>query len=258
MLLTVHHRTEYSYDQPVGYGLTRLRLVPRSGPLQRVRHWALRIEGAEQQAAYRDHFGNEIRLLSTEGNPHRVTITASGQVETEDRAGVYGPHRRIAPLWLFRQATALTNPGPALRDLVAPLTTQGLVLAHDLMAAVGRAVAYRPGETHAATTAEDALSMGHGVCQDHAQIFVSAARLLGLPARYVSGYLRMTDRDAQTATHAWAEAHIDGLGWVGFDVSNQISPDDRYVRIATGRDYSDAAPIAGCDSARPRKACPSA
>ena len=83
------------------------------------------------------------------------------------------------------------------------------------------------------------------MCQDHAHIFIGAARALGIPARYVSGYLMMNDRIEQEAAHAWAEAQVDGLGWVGFDVSNGISPDPRYVRVATGRDYRDAAPVTG-------------
>jgi transglutaminase-like putative cysteine protease len=95
------------------------------------------------------------------------------------------------------------------------------------------------------TSAEAALAAGQGVCQDHAHIFIGAARLLGLPARYVSGYLMMDDRVDQEAGHAWAEAYVAGLGWVAFDVSNGISPDERYVRLATGFDYRDAAPVTG-------------
>ena len=95
------------------------------------------------------------------------------------------------------------------------------------------------------TTAEEAVANGKGVCQDHAHIFIAAARAADIPARYVSGYLMMNDRVEQDATHAWAEAHIDGLGWVGFDIANGISPDPRYVRVATGRDYRDAAPVTG-------------
>ena len=102
-----------------------------------------------------------------------------------------------------------------------------------------------PGKTYAATPAEDALSGGEGVCQDHAQIFISAARIAGVPARYVSGYLMMDDRVDQDAGHAWAEAWLPDLGWVGFDVSNGHSPDERYVRLATGLDYSQAAPLSG-------------
>ena len=89
------------------------------------------------------------------------------------------------------------------------------------------------------------MEQGGGVCQDHAHIFIAAARMLDIPARYVSGYLMMNDRIEQEATHAWAEAYVQNLGWVGFDISNQISPDTRYVRVATGRDYRDTAPITG-------------
>ena len=97
----------------------------------------------------------------------------------------------------------------------------------------------------AESTAEDALAAGRGVCQDHAHVFVAAARHLGHPARYVSGYLMLDDRVEQDASHAWAEVWIEGLGWVGFDVSNGISPDERYVGVARGLDYRDAAPISG-------------
>ena len=104
---------------------------------------------------------------------------------------------------------------------------------------------YEIGKTNIDTTAEEALTLGAGVCQDHANIFISAARQAGLAARYVSGYLMMNDRVDQDATHAWAEVHVDDLGWVGFDVSNGVSPDARYVRIAVGRDARDAAPVTG-------------
>jgi transglutaminase-like putative cysteine protease len=113
------------------------------------------------------------------------------------------------------------------------------------MALIGEKVAYEPGTTTTVTTAEDALAKAAGVCQDHTHVFLAAARLMGFPARYVSGYLMIGSAGKQVATHAWAEAHVQGLGWVGFDVANGISPDDRYVRIATGRDYRDAMPVSG-------------
>ena len=116
---------------------------------------------------------------------------------------------------------------------------------HALSARILQDVKYEIGTTHATTTAEEAVEQGAGVCQDHAHIFVAAARALGTPARYVSGYLMMEDRVHQDASHAWAEAHIEGIGWVGFDVSNGISPDERYVRVATGLDYTEAAPVSG-------------
>ena len=106
-------------------------------------------------------------------------------------------------------------------------------------------VPYRAGLTNPATSAENAFEIGGGVCQDHTHIFISAARLLGYPARYISGYLLTGDRLEQNATHAWAEVFLQSLGWVGFDVSNGISPSEAYVPIAVGLDYCDAAPVSG-------------
>jgi transglutaminase-like putative cysteine protease len=116
---------------------------------------------------------------------------------------------------------------------------------HRLSAGILEDVSYEKGFTDAGTGAEEAVVAGHGVCQDHAHIFIACARALNVPARYVSGYLMMTEQVEQEASHAWAEAFVDGLGWVGFDVSNGISPDQRYVRVASGRDYGEAAPVTG-------------
>jgi hypothetical protein len=114
------------------------------------------------------------------------------------------------------------------------------------MLSIAARIRYDIGLTDAATPAASALARGHGVCQDHAHVFVSAARGLGFPARYVSGHLFREDgRTLQEAGHAWAEAHVPGLGWVGFDPSNGVSPTDAYVRIAVGLDYLEAAPVRG-------------
>ena len=95
------------------------------------------------------------------------------------------------------------------------------------------------------TSAESAMEIGAGVCQDHTHAFIAVARLLGFSARYVSGYLSSGDGQISEATHAWAEVYVGNLGWVGFDVSNGISPDERYIKIATGFDYLDVVPISG-------------
>lgn len=106
-----------------------------------------------------------------------------------------------------------------------------IALLHQLSARIFDAARYRPGATTATTNAEEALLLGQGVCQDHAHIFIAAARALGFASRYVSGYLLLTDRPAQDAGHAWAETHVAGIGWIGFDVSNQVCPDARYVSV---------------------------
>jgi len=247
MRLKITHRTEYRYDVPVLYALQRLRLVPQGGPTQKVVHWAIAIEGAREEVRFTDHFGNDTRLVSVEGEPHTIGVEAAGEVETMDRAGVTGPHRGLAPLWLFCQETPLTGAGEGIAALAVETGAAGgdLDRLHRLMGLIGEHVKYVPGSTHSATPAEAALAQKTGVCQDHAHIFIAAARHLGHPARYVSGYLMLDNAAKQAASHAWAEAHVDNLGWVAFDPANCISPDERYVRLATGRDYREASPVSG-------------
>lgn len=246
MRLKIKHVTEYRYDAPVQFSLQRLRLTPVAGPLQRVIAWNIVVDGATVEAGFNDQFGNHVHLVGTEGEAHAVHITACGEVETIDRAGVFGPHIGYVPLWLYLRETPLTKPGKLTRELVKALPAEdALGRMHALMAAISEAVAYRPGTTDSQTTAEQALEAKSGVCQDHAHIFIAAARIMAIPARYVSGYLMVEGLNAQTATHAWAEAHLPGLGWVGFDPANDLCPDERYVRLATGLSYSDAAPISG-------------
>ncbi|MDP3898746.1 MAG: transglutaminase family protein [Mesorhizobium sp.] len=246
MRLKILHRTEYSYDAPLSYALQRIRLTPQSGQAQTVRSWAIKIAGAKEEVRYTDGFGNETRLLSIEGDASGVTVEASGEVDTVDTTGVSGPHRGFAPLWLFGQPTALTAPGNGLIALAGDVGDGGeLDRLHRLMDMIADRVPYQAGSTVSTTPAEEALKLGFGVCQDHAHIFIAIARLSGFPARYVSGYLMKQGESEQAASHAWAEAHVRGLGWVGFDPSNRMSPDETYVSLATGRDYRDAAPVSG-------------
>lgn len=246
MRLKISHRTEYRYDVPVQYALQRLRLVPRGGRTQTVHSWSLKVEGANEEARFVDHFENDTRLVSIAGDSSMIGIDAWGEVETFDTSGVFGEHKGFAPLWLFEHQTALTAPGEAIRELAASIGAGSeLDRLHRLMGTIEAKVVYTVGATHSSTTAEEALKQGSGVCQDHAHVFAASARLLGFPARYISGYLMMNDAVDQAASHAWAEAHVPGLGWVAFDASNGISPDERYVRMAVGRDYRDAMPVSG-------------
>lgn len=244
--LRVRHVTIHDYDAPVGWGLLQLRLRPKAHPGQRVLDWRVSVEGGRQELAFEDHHRNAVDLVNLHGGATRVVVACEGEVEVEDRAGVLGAHGGFAPLWLFGRATPRTEPGPGVRRILRALPkAAGVERLHALMAAVADAMAYEVGSSSVAGTAEDALAAGRGVCQDQAHAFVACARALGVPARYVSGYLLMEDREAQDATHAWAEAWVEGLGWVGFDVANRMSPDARYVRVATGLDYAEAAPVSG-------------
>lgn len=249
MKLTIRHTTHYAFAEPVVHALQRLRLTPKETQGQRIIDWSMHFDNAYAELTYDDQHFNHVTLIGLAPGAREVTVTCEGTVETEDNAGVIGRHSGHLPLWSFLRQTPLTRPGPKLRgllrDVPASDTRKPLDFLHALAAVIRERIAYEAGRTHAATTAEEAVAHGYGVCQDHAHIFIGAARASGVPARYVSGYLMMNDRIEQEATHAWAEAHVDGLGWVGFDVSNGISPDPRYVRVATGSDYRDAAPITG-------------
>ena len=254
MRLKITHRTEYRYDAPVQYALQRLRLVPRGGTTQTVHTWSLKVEGASEEVRFVDHFGNDTRLVSIEGEPRRRSASRpGGEVETFDTAGVIGAHQRFCAALAVpaRDAADRARRGDPrswpLRSGRAPISTGCTADGRDRRAQ-GRPIRWRDAAQRRPTRPRrprKRSEAGPGVCQDHAHIFIAAARLLGFPARYVSGYLMMNDTVDQAASHAWAEAHVDGLGWVAFDAANGISPDERYVRMAAGRDYRDAMPVSG-------------
>ena len=247
MQLTISHTTTYRYDQPVVYALQKVRLRPQKLVVQDVLNWDIAIQGGLIETNYTDHYGNHVDLVNVDRDAQEVRITASGTVQTHDATGVLGKVYGRAPLWHFKQETLATTAGDGITSIAAGVADKSdrVDALHRLSDDILKAVPYEIGKTEADTLAEDALQIGAGVCQDHAQIFIAAARSQNIPARYVSGYLMMNDRIDQEATHAWAEAHVEGLGWVGFDVSNGVSPDERYVRIAVGRDARDAAPTEG-------------
>lgn len=249
MRLKISHVTTYSYDSPDHYALLQLRVTPTSGHGQTVVDWTSTITGGTKQLSFPDQFNNHVDLVLVDRDATVVEVRSEGVIVTEDRAGVIGPNNGLAPVWLFTASTPSTAPGPALRKLVTQArkieADSDLDRMHRVSAMILDLVPWRTGSTDSMTTAETALEAGEGVCQDHAHIMIAVARALGYPARYVSGYLFMDGQTEQDASHAWCEICLDPLGWVGFDVSNGISPDDRYVRVALGMDYVDAAPIHG-------------
>ena len=248
MRLSIRHSTRYRFAEPVVHALQRLRLTPKETQGQSIVSWNMEYENAKPELTYEDQHANTVALVSVESGATEMKVTCSGEVDTSDQAGVIGRHAGHLPLWSFYGQTPLTKPGERMRALASRFDTAGddrLAMLHDLSAAILEDVDYVIGSTGSGTTGEEALKARSGVCQDHAHIFIGMARMLDVPARYVSGYLMMDDRVDQDATHAWAEAFVEGLGWVGFDISNGISPDQRYVRVATGRDYRDAAPVTG-------------
>jgi transglutaminase-like putative cysteine protease len=195
----------------------------------------------------RNAYGERSALWAGPVAPGPLAILARGVVEVENRAGVVaGLTRRMVPD-LFLRATLRTRADRAVQALAAaPPGDDRLGWLHALMGEVHARVAYVTGSTNSETTAAEALSAGSGVCQDHAHIFAAAARAHGVPARYVCGYLLAGTGEYELhETHAWAEAWVEGLGWVGFDPSHNMCPTENYVRLTVGLDASDAAPIRG-------------
>lgn len=248
MRLTIDHKTQFHYDAPPSYGLLQLRVTPQFSQTQKVLSWQVELQGAREQVQFVDQHGNQVSLIEVLPDALQVEIAVAGKVETDLQDGVYGLHHGDMPTWFYRRQTKLTAPSHEIRAASESLLFSAdntIADLHALSQLVRDRVAYVPGQTNVSTLASEAWMAGQGVCQDHTHIFLSIARLKGLPARYVSGYLLMDDRADQDASHAWAEVCVDGLGWVGFDISNSISPDERYVRIAQGLDYTDAAPTTG-------------
>lgn len=246
MRLKIDHTTVYRFDTPVIYGLQQLRKTPKSSYNQSVITWETSIEGGRKEVTFEDHHHNTTELISFDPNVSELSVSSSGEVEITDNAGILGPHHGSTPLWLYALTTPRTEPGQGTRALIKGMdAAPDIPDLHNLSERIRSQVSYTLGASAPDWSAEDAIEAGQGVCQDHTHIMLACARALKLPARYASGYLMLNETTTQDAMHAWAEVHIEGLGWVGFDVSNGVSPDSRYVRVATGLDYSDAAPISG-------------
>lgn len=247
MKLKISHETVYRYDQPIRNLVQSLRLTPSLFEGQKTHEWQIDVSGGIRGPGFRDGAGDWIEGWTVRGPIDHVTVRITGRIDTRDMAGVLRGHREtINPLAYLRDSPA-TRPDDALRELARSITgTDPLDMAHSLSAAISDRIAFRNGVTHTGTTAAEALALGEGVCQDHTHALTAIARLRGIPARYVSGYLHSTiDGLAHDAAHAWAEIHVEGLGWVGFDAANRCCPDERYVRLGSGLDAADAAPIRG-------------
>jgi transglutaminase-like putative cysteine protease len=247
MQLRVFHRTGYRYSAPISYAIQTLRLTPVPYDGLAVLQWSVAADGRALPGLV-DGLGNILHCHSID-RPHReTTITAEGVVETRSTDGIVSGAPEPLPPMFFLRATPLTVADEAIICLARRAAVGGDAIEqlHGLMLGVHENLAYEPGHTDTGTTAAVALERGRGVCQDHAHVFIAAARALGIPARYVSGYLLSGNgADAPDAGHAWAEAFIEGLGWVGFDAANGICPDETYVRIGVGLDYWATAPVRG-------------
>lgn len=247
MLLSVDHTTLYRYDVPVRGVVQSHRLTPSRFDGQKVIDWSITVSGGTSGGGFRDGAGDWVQGWTVAGPVSEIEVRVRGQIETTDFAGVLRGHKESTPPLAYVRATEPTMADGALTALGDLLQGNDLLAGcHALSETISDRISYSSGTTHAYTTAAEALAQGEGVCQDHAHALIAVARAVGVPARYVSGYLQADDTGmAHGATHAWAEIYVSGLGWVGFDPANRCSPDERYIRLGSGLDAQDAAPIRG-------------
>jgi|AGTN01.3.fsa_nt_gi Transglutaminase-like enzymes, putative cysteine proteases len=248
MRLAIEHHADYAHDAPSAFSVQYVRLSPRHDPGQRTLRWTLDAPG--KATTWRDGFGNVVHCLVQDSRRDHLRLTAVGEVETGETHGIVPLNPAEPAPEAFLRPTALTGADETIRDFLGPLARLrakgGLAALHGLVGALHDRVAFEPDAPHALSTASETLARGGGMCQDHAHLFIACCRAWGIPARYVSGYLHTDARDGRhLATHAWAEALVDYLGWVSFDPPNRQSATPAYVRLAVAFDEQGAAPIRG-------------
>ena len=250
MRIRVSHQIIHRFAPPARTVNQILRLTPLSFDSQYVLRWRVDIDADGALRETDDAHGNAVTSYSRYGPVEQVTISASGEVETSDGAGVVrGVAERLPPEMYLRESP-LAYVNGALRGFATEATegaADSLDSMHRLMAALHEILPHHPDEKDAAGSAIEAFALRRGRARDFAHIFIACARWRGIPARFVAGY-RIGDEAGQAGAHEWAEAHISGFGWIGFDATAPVCPDDRYVRVAVGFDARDGAMVRSAHS----------
>ena len=250
MRIRVSHATTYTYDTPPAGVTQLLRKTPRNHDSQYVLNWRLDLSQDCLLHQHEDAFGNITHSFTADGGFTELTVAVEGEVDTQDSGGVVTGTLERFPPGMFLRETSLTEPDAAITEFAetARAAANGDTLAqmHGLLRALHEEVTFDIDPTHTATTAAEAFKLRRGVCQDLAHVFIAAARQLGVPARYVGGHFYRSDGIVdQDAGHAWAEAYVENVGWVGFDPTHGMCVTEAYVRVAVGLDYLGAAPVRG-------------
>jgi transglutaminase-like putative cysteine protease len=247
MRLSVDHRTTYRFSSPQARLTQLLRLIPDGTHDQSVASWNLHVDCDARLRHGRDGFGNRTTMLYVEGPIESIEIAVSGEVLTHSSNGVvHGAHEPLPPA-VFLRATPLTTPDADIAAFASAIPDGDPIMRlHTLNLAVHRRFALDRGRAVAGRSAIAAFSQGAASPRDMAQVFITAARVLDVPARYVSGYSPVCAVGAgRPAPHGWAEAYVAGLGWVAFDPCTGLSADEAYARVAVALDSAGAAPVAG-------------
>jgi transglutaminase-like putative cysteine protease len=261
---TIQHVTKFSYETPVRESVMEVRMQPRSEGIQRCVRFGLSTTPPSRVKMYDDRDGNTVHHFNIPGRHSRLLVTAEALIDMglavplPSTLGA-GAWDRLDALtgdgefWDLLNPSHFARPTPLLHGLEREL---GLDRGSDPVETLTRLTReiferfeYSPQTTRVDSPIDEALGVRHGVCQDFAHIMIALVRGLGIPCRYVSGYLyRQPDRDVRStdgATHAWVEALLPDLGWVGFDPTNNLVADERHIRVAVGRDYADVPPTRG-------------
>jgi transglutaminase-like putative cysteine protease len=249
MRIRISHLTSYRYRMPATGVIQMLRLTPRDHDGQYVARWRIDVSTDCRLDRHEDAFGNITHAFTADGPLSELTILVEGEVETRDTQGIVRDAVERFPPSLYLRETALTTPDAEIAGFAAAGrgNAGGDVLArlHDMLARLHEDMTCEAGPTPAAVTAAETFARKRGAARDLTHVFVAAARSLGIPARYIGGYVRHDGVGEQEAGHAWAEAFVPGLGWVAFDPANGICATDTHVRVAVGLDHLGAAPLRG-------------
>jgi len=243
MIIQVFHETTYNYDHAFKRSIQLLRMTPPNTERQTVLDWHLRLP--QKATPWRDAYGNLCHCLTLEEAAKEIVLCAEGTVSL--KVGHEGAPEGLVPPAVFLRSTTLTQMDESMRAFIEPfqltVKSRPYMGLHDVMMALLDKMPYEKGITRVGDTASQSFALRRGVCQDHTHVFLSCARHLGLPARYVSGYLHAGEL-GDVASHAWAEVWV-GSRWIGFDVSNSNGADQGHIRLSHGLDYEDACPVRG-------------
>jgi transglutaminase-like putative cysteine protease len=244
MRLSVDQRTLYRFARPRSRLVQLLRLTPDDNDDQAIADWDVHVDCDARLRTGRDGFGNRIVMLYVEGPVETIELSVAGEVLTNPAGGVV--HGSVEPLppALYLRATELTPAEPLIAAFALAAggrTHDGVEQLRLINGALHRRCSWQANADLRGVS--QAFEHEFAAAADLAHMFIVAARSLGVPARYVSGYRATASEDA--APHAWAEAHIDGLGWVTFDPATGSPTDEGYIRVAVALDAAGAAPLAG-------------
>jgi len=250
MKLEIVHSTHYRYSGRIAESVMEVRLRPMDGAGQRCADFTLELSSGIKPRTYMDGYGNTVHYFNLVKPHTRLSITSRSTVETGLAQETDAGEELVQDFLRFR-TPAMDVPGVralAREHAIAdPGSAEATERALDgLTLAISKDFAYDRSVTNVYSSVEEVLDLRAGVCQDFAHLFIAVARAMGVPARYVSGYIHFPgEKGATTASHAWGEAWVPGKGWIGYDATRPVRTSEHHVRLAVGRDYSDAAPTRG-------------